>query len=242
MLKECMYDVTDAQVGQAYKCFEGKNPFYMVVNSKNETDENGHIIEYKVRARYDVELKQWVFTCTCKSGEHNFKNVRHPSHVCWHVRAALACAKEEKKALKEMAAQIDAEKQQPTEDTRPVATSLVQVALGEPGQYRIPTWDDVKPAESATTSEDVVTEVVAEPVASVATPVTPTERAIVATEVARDLRAKTATRAATWNNSHQSTLTEREKWIYTAKPAAHMKKTEPVVKGSLYSKPFNFYR
>lgn len=240
MLKECMYDVTDEQIGQAFKCFEGSQPFYKVVNSKEEVDDAGHLIEYKVTARYDVELKQWVFACTCMSGQHNFKNVRHPSHVCWHVRAALACAREEKKALKEMAQAIDAEKQAgttpaapaesatPTEDTRPVATSMVQVALGEPGQYRIPTWADVKP---------VADEVVAEPVA-----VTPTERAIVATEVARDLRAKTANRMAGWNNSHQSTLTEREKWLYTAKPAHHMRKPEPVVKGALYSKPFSLNR
>lgn len=219
MLATYMYDATPEQVGSAYKCFEGSQPFYKVVNSKQEYDSEGHLIEYTVKAKYDKEAQKWVFSCTCLSGQHNFANVKHQSKVCWHVRAALACAQEEKKALREMAAQIDAEKQQA--ETTPAA-----------------------PVETVTTSELVATAVVAEPVTDKVTPVTvtPTERAIVATEVARDLRSKTAARASAWNNSHQSTLTEREKWLYTAKPSHHMRKSEPVVKGALYSKPFNLYR
>jgi hypothetical protein len=219
MLPTYMYDATPEQIGQAYKCFEGSQPFYKVVNSKNEYDAEGHLIEYTVKARYDVEAKEWVFSCTCECGHWNFHNVKHESKVCWHVRAALACAQEEKKALREMSAKVDAEKAAATEpSTEEVPAAVVTIV---------------------TTSEEVATEVVTESVtanchnvASVAVPAA----------TARELRAKTANRIAGWNNSHQSTLTEREKWIYTAKPAAHMRKPEPVVKGSLYSKPFSFYR
>jgi hypothetical protein len=220
MLPTYMYDATPEQIGQAYKCFEGSQPFYKVVNSKNEYDAEGHLIEYTVKARYDVEAKEWVFSCTCECGHWNFHNVKHESKVCWHVRAALACAQEEKKALREMSAKVDAEKAAATE---PVTEEVAAVVV----------------AEIVTHCEDMVTEVVNQQVTPNVTRVT---SATVPAATARELRAKTANRAAQWNNGHQSTLTEREKWLYTAKPAAHMRKPEPVVKGSLYSKPFSFYR
>lgn len=206
MLAECMYDVTSEQIGQAYKCFEGSKAFYKVVNSANQVDDDGHLIEYKVTCRYDVELKTWAFNCSCLSGFHNFKNVKHPSKVCWHVRAALACAREVKLALKSMSEKVDAEK---------IVAEM-----------------DALTAESVTTSEEIATEVVTQPVTSNVTTFTPVK---VPAKVARDLRAKTASRAATWNNGHMSTIPESRKPIY----APHRSDGEY---GALMTRPFNFYR
>jgi len=90
-----LVDVTPEQIGRCYAVVgpDGKK-FYQVENSQGEFDAEGQLIEYKVT--YSKELG---FQCTCKSGQYGFANVKHPSGVCWHVRASVAAAIEEKQAL-----------------------------------------------------------------------------------------------------------------------------------------------
>jgi hypothetical protein len=87
--------VTPEQIGKAYKVFGPDNkPFYMVENSKGEYDEDGNLIEYTVKA---VKVNgKWNLTCNCKAGQNG--------RLCWHVRAAMACANEEKAAMAEQVA------------------------------------------------------------------------------------------------------------------------------------------
>jgi hypothetical protein len=98
-IKSNLEDVTSTQIGKCTKVWDYQNheDFYLVENSKEECDEHG-IIEYPVR--YSEEHG---FTCGCKSGQVAFSNVKHPSGVCWHVRAAVACFLEEEAAMQEMA-------------------------------------------------------------------------------------------------------------------------------------------
>lgn len=90
-------DVTSAQVGMAYKVFGPDNKaMYLVENSQGLVDSEGYMIQYTVT--YGAR----GFACTCKAGQYGFANVKHPSGVCWHVRAAVAASVEEKAALKAM--------------------------------------------------------------------------------------------------------------------------------------------
>ena len=82
-------DVTPQQIGAAHKVLHKDGNFYQV-ESATTTDQ------------YDVRYsREHGYTCTCKSGQHGFSNVRHASGVCWHVRAAIACQMEEEIAMRE---------------------------------------------------------------------------------------------------------------------------------------------
>jgi acyl-CoA thioesterase len=87
--------VTNEQIGACTKVFGPDNkPFYKVVNSKQETDADGHLIEYSVKAIR--RQGKWFFTCDCKAGQNG--------RQCWHVRASMAAAAEEKSAMAEQVA------------------------------------------------------------------------------------------------------------------------------------------
>jgi hypothetical protein len=92
--------VTPEQLVRAHKIFGPDNKaFYLVENSKGEVDDEGNIIEYEVR--YGSEKG---FSCTCTAGQDEdgpFSHCHNPSGLCWHVRAAVAAALEERGALKE---------------------------------------------------------------------------------------------------------------------------------------------
>lgn len=85
--------VTSEQIGKAHKCFEGSKPFYKVENSDGKLDQDGLLIEYKVT--FSLELG---YQCTCEAGKHGFA---HCKNYCWHVRASVAAAKEEREAMRE---------------------------------------------------------------------------------------------------------------------------------------------
>jgi len=89
-------DVTSEQIGRCSKVIDlaTSEDFYLVENESGECDEHG-TIEYAVR--YDLTQSM---TCTCKSGQAGFCNVRHASGVCKHVRWALAAWKQEQEAEK----------------------------------------------------------------------------------------------------------------------------------------------
>jgi hypothetical protein len=93
-----LVDVTPEQIGRCYAVVgpDGKK-FYQVENSEGKFNEAGEMIEYKVTYN-----KEQSFQCTCKSGQHGFANVKHASGVCWHVRASVAAAIEEKQALHDL--------------------------------------------------------------------------------------------------------------------------------------------
>ena len=94
-------NVTPEQIGACTKVFDGAGiPFYKVVNSKAECDEQGHLIEYSVKAIF--KGGQWHLTCDCKAGQDG--------RLCWHKRAAMAAAAEERHAMAEQAALNEAAK------------------------------------------------------------------------------------------------------------------------------------
>lgn len=91
-------DVTGEQIGQCHKCFSKEDgEYYMVANSRGLRDRNGQIVEYKVT--YDIHEG---FACTCKSGNFNFANCRHFG-VCQHVRWSVACEREIRQAMHDLA-------------------------------------------------------------------------------------------------------------------------------------------
>jgi len=115
-------DITAEQVGKCHLVFDcqtGKN-FYMVENEAGEVDDNGEIIEYPVR--YSAEDG---FTCGCKSGQHKFWNVVHPSGVCKHCRWSIAASIEERTAIAALSRKVEEERR-----------------VAEPIEVRwnIPTW------------------------------------------------------------------------------------------------------
>lgn len=87
-----LISVTPEQIGAAHLVhIDGVN-FYQV--------QSAHSIE-----EYDVKYSRELgYTCSCKSGQNGFANVKHPSGVCWHVRAAIAAQIEEKSAMVEQIA------------------------------------------------------------------------------------------------------------------------------------------
>jgi hypothetical protein len=101
-------DVTSERIGRCHKVFEGSKHFYKVENERGDVDPaSGEVIEYTVKC-----TAEHGFTCTCKSGENGFSNVRHPSGVCKHVRWSVACELEERAALAEIQGeQADQEEQ-----------------------------------------------------------------------------------------------------------------------------------
>ncbi len=87
--------VTSEQIGKAHKVFaEDKTAFYLVENSKGEVDAEGLIIEYRV-----TWSRERGFSCTCEAGQEGF--IHCSRGYCWHVAAAVACAKEEREAMEE---------------------------------------------------------------------------------------------------------------------------------------------
>jgi hypothetical protein len=93
-VRQYISDVTNEQIGLCAKYFDasGKS-FYQVTSESDQFDENGDIAAYKVT--YDEN----GFHCTCPSGQRAFSNVKHPSGVCKHVRFAMACEQEVRRAM-----------------------------------------------------------------------------------------------------------------------------------------------
>ncbi len=104
-------DVTPEQIGRCYKVhdYQTKSDFYQVESEQDNGDT------YQVRWSC-----QRGFTCTCKSGQCGFSNTKHG--YCKHIKWALAAAKEERTALAELAANLDAAQATPA---RPAAPSLI---------------------------------------------------------------------------------------------------------------------
>jgi hypothetical protein len=90
-----LVDVTPEQVGKCYAVVGPDGKKFYQVESSGTFDEHNKLIEYKV-----TYSKEYGFRCTCPSGRYGFWNVTHDSGVCWHVRAAVAAAIEEKQALR----------------------------------------------------------------------------------------------------------------------------------------------
>jgi hypothetical protein len=84
--------VTPAMIGAAHKVYGPDNkPFYKVENSRGELDADGDIKEYTVKAIR--KNNKWHVSCDCKAGSEG--------RQCWHKRAAMAAAKEERDAMAE---------------------------------------------------------------------------------------------------------------------------------------------
>lgn len=78
--------VTPEQIGACHKCFSGSTAFYLVESATSDT-------EYKVSWS-----KEKGFQCQCKAAEFG--------NICWHIKASIACAKEEREAVAELHMQI----------------------------------------------------------------------------------------------------------------------------------------
>lgn len=92
------YRVTPEQLNACSRILDEQTGtvFYLVQSESDPTTE------------YRVEWRDG-WTCTCKSGQTNFANVKHPSGVCKHVRWSM-CAEIEYRA--ELRAQAEAEARQ----------------------------------------------------------------------------------------------------------------------------------
>lgn len=94
-------NVTPEQIGACTKVFDANGkPFYKVVNSQELTDAEGHLIEYSVKAI--LKGDKYYLTCDCKAGNEG--------RLCWHKRASVAAAAEEKAALAEQCRLADEQK------------------------------------------------------------------------------------------------------------------------------------
>jgi hypothetical protein len=80
-------NITTEQLSKAHKIIDlqTSEDFYQVGSSDGTTDYEVH---------YDSEKG---LTCTCEAGKHGFANCKN---YCWHVRASVACRREELKAEK----------------------------------------------------------------------------------------------------------------------------------------------
>jgi hypothetical protein len=92
-------DITPEMIGLATRIydFQLKENIYLVESTSGTLNQDGEIEEYRVRY-----IPGRGFSCTCKSGQHGFANVRHKSGVCCHCRIACAAAAEERAALAEI--------------------------------------------------------------------------------------------------------------------------------------------
>lgn len=109
-------NVTNEQIGACTKVFDAAGkPFYKVVNSKNECDADGHLIEYSVRAIR--KAGQWHITCDCKAGQ--------VGRQCWHKRASVAAAAEEKQAMHEQVTLNEAAKVAEQEEAKQRAKLII---------------------------------------------------------------------------------------------------------------------
>lgn len=113
-VKAHLEEISCAEIGRCHKAydFQTKQDVYLVENSRDLTDNEGNIIEYKVT--YD---KEHGFRCSCPCGQTGFSGVKHLSGVCKHVRASVACAIEEATALAEIARKEE-ERRQAEEEAR----------------------------------------------------------------------------------------------------------------------------
>lgn len=123
--------VTSEQIGKAHKVYGPDNkPFYMVENSEGELDQEGLLIEYKVT--YSPE---YGYQCRCKAGQEGFV---HCQNYCWHVRAAVAAAKEEREAMREQERLNAAQPAAPAIYTDVDAKTLARVMRRSEEQARKP--------------------------------------------------------------------------------------------------------
>lgn len=83
--------ITDEQIGACHLVLHSAGNFYKVANSAGKVDDNGDLIEYTVRFN-GIEKG---FSCTCKA-----------IGLCWHIKASIAAAKEEREAVAELNKQI----------------------------------------------------------------------------------------------------------------------------------------
>lgn len=128
-VKSHLDEISAQEIGRCTKVhdFQLKQDVYLVQNSRDLTDEEGNIIEYKVT--YD---KKHGFRCGCKSGQTGFSGVRHPSGVCRHVRASIACAIEEANALASIQRKIEEERRIAEEEARKAVPIEVR--------WNVPAW------------------------------------------------------------------------------------------------------
>jgi hypothetical protein len=127
-VKTHLEEISAQEIGKCTKVydFELKQNVYLVENSRDLTDDEGNIIEYKVT--YD---EKHGFRCSCPCGQTGFSNVKHPSRVCRHVRASIAAAIEETKALAEIARQ---------EEERRIAEEEARKAVPIEVKWDVPAW------------------------------------------------------------------------------------------------------
>jgi hypothetical protein len=92
--------VTDAQIGACHKVFSGATAFYMV-ESASDPDR-----EYKVSW-----TREHGFQCQCKAAEYG--------NLCWHIRASIAAAREEREAVAELNRAIAEQAAKPVASTAP---------------------------------------------------------------------------------------------------------------------------
>ncbi len=120
-------DITAEDIGRCSKIYDYQlQQFVYMVLSR--TDD---ITEHKVT--YD---KEHGFRCTCPCGQTGFANVKHPSGVCWHIRASIAASIEERTALTALT-------EKRNEDARlRHAASLPAVSIPEPIEvkWNVPAW------------------------------------------------------------------------------------------------------
>jgi hypothetical protein len=117
-VKAHISDVTFEHIGRCHKAIADGIAYYMVESESGEFDADGELVEYKVSYS-----KQHGFSCGCPSGKRGFANVKHASGVCKHCRWAVACAIEEKKAMAELEAPVQAvEKKSLIIDGKPATT------------------------------------------------------------------------------------------------------------------------
>jgi hypothetical protein len=101
--------VTDTQIGACHKVIHQGGNYYLVENSRGEIDpETGYIKEYKV----SWAGKTRGFQCQCEAAYHG--------KLCWHIRASVAAAAEERAAIAELQAAICA-------PVAPVATTYSNI-------------------------------------------------------------------------------------------------------------------
>jgi hypothetical protein len=124
-----LYGVTGQMIGKCHLVIptDGTPRFYKVESMSGEIDPaTGQVKEYDVKAF--KKGKKWFYTCTCEAGQKGFVDCKLHQY-CWHVRASLACAEEEKIAMHEQAAlaaeQREAEERQNDQAERQIARSLV---------------------------------------------------------------------------------------------------------------------
>lgn len=105
-------------------------------------DPEGNCFLVKSAQGNGEEYKVWfdhTIHCTCRSGQHRFKNCHN---YCWHVRASLACQKEEDAAMAAIAVAQAQELIAHAQPPEPTLAQLQEVASGM--------WIDGKPADLAT--------------------------------------------------------------------------------------------